>query len=90
MWHLHVDDEGVCEVAQGPGCLGTDVGRLVVEGVQDGVCCVCHKHHVLSKQTLLQSHKVLKTQVISLLTHAGFSRENGRETSSVHLLFFSR
>lgn len=84
--HLHVDDQGVCQVAQGPGCLGTDVGRLVVEGIQNGIGCVCHKHHILSKQKLLQSSSSQNTGDF-LSNTLCFSRENEKETSSVHLIF---
>lgn len=84
--HLHVDDQGVCEVAQGPGCLGTDVGRFVMEGIQNGIGCVCHKHHILSKQKLLQLQCSQNTGDF-LSNTLWFFQGNERETSSVHLLF---
>ena len=47
---LHINNKCVCEVAQRPSSFSTDIWRSIIEGSEDGVCCVRHKHHILKQR----------------------------------------
>lgn len=45
---LHINNQCVCEVAQGPRSLGTNIWGTIVQGSEDGVCRVCNEHYILN------------------------------------------
>lgn len=47
---LHIDNKSVCQIAQGPGGLSTNIWRSIIKGGEDSVCCISHKHYILKRQ----------------------------------------